>query len=94
MNWKAGLQKLSVWPPARQMHGLVMRVPIIGTALKTITQKAVPRETRVWVDIRAGLGKGLALHLDPRFEMDYASGQYEVHLQKALRALTTGLGCI
>jgi len=25
----------------------------------------VPREMRIWVYIRAGLGKGMALHLDP-----------------------------
>jgi FkbM family methyltransferase len=86
MNWKAGIQKLSVWPPARQAHDLLVHVPIIGTALKKLTRRAVPLESRVWIDIRAGLGKGLALYLDPRFEMDYANGKYEVHLQKALSA--------
>jgi FkbM family methyltransferase len=86
MKWRAGIQKLSVWPPARQVYALLTRVPLVGPALKKFTRMAIPRETRVWVDIHAGLGKGLALHLDPRFEMDYASGKYEVHLQKALLA--------
>jgi FkbM family methyltransferase len=84
MNWKTGIQKLSLWSPARRAHALLVHIPIIGPAVKTLTRVAVPRETRVWVDIRAGLGKGLALYLDPRFEMDYASGKYEVRLQKAL----------
>jgi FkbM family methyltransferase len=86
MNWRAGIQKLSGWPPARQAYGLLIHIPIIGTALKKLTRSAVPLETRVWIDIRAGLGKGLTLYLDPRFEIDYASGEYEVHLQKALSA--------
>lgn len=86
MNWRAGIQKLSVWPPARKVHALLTYVPMIGTALKKLTRRALPREMRIWVNIRAGLGKGLALHLDPRFEMDYASGKYEMHLQKALSA--------
>ena len=86
MNWKAEIQKLSVWPPARQARDLLAGIPIIGTALKKLTRGVVPLDTRVWIDIRAGLGKGLALYLDPRFEMDYASGKYEVHLQKALSA--------
>lgn len=86
MNWRAGIQKLIVWPPARQLHAFLIHVPILGTALTKLTQRAVPREMRIWVDIRAGLGKGLALHLDPRFEMDYASGKYEMQIQKALSA--------
>ena len=86
MNWKAGIQKLSLWPAAREAHDLLVRMPIIRTALKKLTRSAVPLDTRVWTDIRAGLGKGLALYLDPRFEMDYASGKYEVHLQRALSA--------
>jgi len=86
MNWKAGIQKLSVWPPARQAYDVLVHIPIIGTALKKLTRRAVPLETRVWIDIRAGLGKGLSLYLDPRFEMDYVSGKYEMDLQKALSA--------
>jgi FkbM family methyltransferase len=86
MNWRAGIRKLSVWPPARQVHALLMRVPIIGTAVRKLAQRVVPREMRIWVNIRGGLGKGLALHLDPRFEMDYASGRYELRIQKALSA--------
>lgn len=86
MNWRARIQRLSVWLPARRVHAALTLVPIVGTALRKLTQRAVPRDTRVWVDIRAGLGKGLALHLDPRFEMNYANGKYEVHLQKALSA--------
>jgi FkbM family methyltransferase len=86
MNWRIGIQKLSVWPPARQVHAFLIRVPVIGPAVRELTQRAVPRGMRIWVDIRAGLGKGLALHLDPRFETDYATGRYETRLQKALSA--------
>jgi FkbM family methyltransferase len=84
MNWRDGIQKLSVWRPARRVHALLIRVPVIGTVLEKLTRSAVPQQTRVWVNIPSGLGKGLAVRLDPRFEMNYASGTYETNLQKAL----------
>jgi len=95
MKWRAGIQKLSVWPPARQVHAILTRVPLVGSALKKLTRRAIPRETRVWVDIRAGLGKGLALHLDPRFEMDYASGEIRsAPSESAIGASASGLRCV
>jgi FkbM family methyltransferase len=84
MNWKARIQKLSAWPLARQAHGLLLHIPVVGIALKKLTGSMVPLESRVWIQIRAGLGKGLALYLDPRFEMDYAGGKYELQVQTAL----------
>lgn len=87
MNWRAGIQKLSLWPPARHVYSFLVRLSIFRNILKKLSRTAVPEQTRIWVDIPAGLGKGLALHLDPRFEMNYASGQlYEMNLQRALSA--------
>ena len=87
MNWRVGIQKLSLWPPARRVYSFLVRLSIFRNILKKLTRTAVPEQTRIWVDIPAGLGKGLALNLDPRFEMNYASGQlYEMNLQRALSA--------
>jgi FkbM family methyltransferase len=44
----------------------------------------LPYETWVWIRIRAGLGKGLWVHLDPRFEAVYVDGEYESPLQDSL----------
>jgi FkbM family methyltransferase len=68
------------------VYSLLARISIFRNVLKKLTRTAVPEQTRVWVDVPAGLGKGLALNLDPRFEMQYASGMYEINLQKALSA--------
>jgi len=86
MNWNSFLQTLSVSMPARQAYALAVRVPVIRTVVRTLSRGAIPPGSRIWVDIRGGLGKGLALNLDPRFETQYAIGDYELHLQRALSA--------
>jgi FkbM family methyltransferase len=44
----------------------------------------MPEETRVWLRISDGLGKGLWAHLDPRYETIYADGRYEPPIQRVL----------
>jgi len=56
----------------------------LGGFLRRLVRRVVPVEAHVWLRISGGLGKGLWAHLDPRFEMDYASGKYEPPIQQAL----------
>jgi FkbM family methyltransferase len=84
MNWKTGIQKLSTSATVRRAHALLTRIPALATVVKKFTRTAIPRETRLWLRISAGLGKGLWVHLDPRFEMEYADGKYEPRIQEAL----------
>jgi hypothetical protein len=85
MNWKMALQKLSISSAARGSYAHLTRVALIGPILRKLGRAALPEGTRVWVPIRGGLGEGLLLYLDPRFEMDYASGNYETQIQDVLR---------
>lgn len=45
---------------------------------------AIPSGTRVWLPVSSGPGKGLWLHLDSRFEIVYASGEYERRIEALL----------
>jgi FkbM family methyltransferase len=38
----------------------------------------------VWASIRSGPGKGLRIHLNPRYEMEYLEGDYEVSVERIL----------
>jgi FkbM family methyltransferase len=86
MKWKKRLQKLSVWPPARRAHSVLKRCPLVGTAVTKLTSSFMPPDSRIWVNVPAAFGKELALYLDPRFEMHYATGKYELPVQQALSA--------
>ena len=45
---------------------------------------AIPLDARLWVHIPVGPESGVWAHLDPRFEMEYASGTYEFQVQREL----------
>jgi FkbM family methyltransferase len=62
------------------------RIPFVGKTVNIFVRAALPQDTRIGVRMRSGLGKGLALYLDPRFEMDYVGGNYERLIQEALAA--------
>jgi len=57
---------------------------MVGSPLRHLALRMFPPGTLVWTRISSGPGKGLWVHLDPRFEMDYASGNYETSIQRAL----------
>jgi FkbM family methyltransferase len=78
------IRRLSCSPIARQCYDAASKVPILGPALKKFIRSVLPYETRVWIRIRAGLGKGLWVYLDPRFEAVYVDGEYENLLQDSL----------
>jgi FkbM family methyltransferase len=84
MNWKSVLPQLSTSLLLRKIYTFANRVPILGSALKSFSRIAIPADAFVWASIRSGPGKGLWIHLSPRFEMEYLEGNYEAPVEKIL----------
>lgn len=84
MNWKSKVQQLSTSKPLRRTYAFVSRVPLLGSILQKFLHIAIPPDTYVWVRIRSGPGRGLAVCLNPRFEMDYLEGEYEAPVERIL----------
>lgn len=81
---KAALSYLSHSRLIRKIYAALGAVPVLGPALRRLVRSVFPADTRVWLKISAGPGKGLWANLDPRFEMDYANGHYELKIQRVL----------
>ena len=89
--WNALVVQLSRSRNARHLYTALGGIPILGGLLRRLVRGRVPIEKNVWLRISGGLGQGLWAHLDPRFEMDYAGGEYEPPIQQALsKHLKTG----
>jgi len=84
MNWMSVVQQLSTSLPLRKIYTLANRVPILGSALKDFSRAAIPSDALVWKSIRSGPGKGLQIHLNPRYEMQYLEGDYEASVERIL----------
>src|SRR5882757_1150900 len=84
MNWMSVVQQLSTSLPLRKIYALANRVPILGSALKNFSRIAIPSDALVWKSIRSGPGKGLWIHLNPRYEMEYLEGDYEAPVEQVL----------
>jgi FkbM family methyltransferase len=68
----------------RRFYEMLRKAPVVGPPIHRLVNKFIPRGSRAWVPISSGLGSGLLVHLDVRFEMEYASGGYEILLQRQL----------
>jgi FkbM family methyltransferase len=84
MNWVSVVEQLSTALPLRKLYALASRVPILGPAVKNFLRSAIPPDTLVWKSIRSGPGKGLWIHLNPRYEMEYLEGDYEASVERIL----------
>jgi FkbM family methyltransferase len=84
MNWMSVVERLSTSLPLRKIYAFANRVPILGSALKNISRVAIPSDALVWTSIRSGPGKGLWIHLNPRYEMEYLHGDYEAPVGRIL----------
>jgi FkbM family methyltransferase len=84
MNWMSVVQQLSTSSPLRKIYTLANRVPILGSALRNFSRTAIPSDGLVWASIRSGPGKGLWIHLNPRYEMEYLEGSYEAPVERIL----------
>jgi FkbM family methyltransferase len=68
----------------RRLYTTIQGAPVVGPALQRLVRRLVPAEMLAWFHISAGLGKGLWVQLDPRFEIDYAHGAYEGFVEREL----------
>jgi FkbM family methyltransferase len=84
MNWMTAVQQLCTSPRLRKMYAVANRVPILGSALRNFSRIALPNDALVWASIRSGPGKGLAIRLNPRYEMGYLEGDYEAPVERVL----------
>jgi FkbM family methyltransferase len=69
---------------ARRAYSALSEASFVAPFLRRFIRKAFPIGTRVWLRIRVGLGKGLWVHLDPRFETNYAEGNYEPSVESVI----------
>jgi FkbM family methyltransferase len=84
MNWEVPIQRLSTSWKVRRLYSALRKLPRIGPVLREFVRGVLPVEMRVWSRIKAGPGKGLWIHLDPRFEIDYVRGVYEQAVERTL----------
>jgi len=59
---------------------------VIGAFVRRLVRSALPPGTKLWVRIPDGLGKGLWIYADPRFELGYTNGDHEPWLQQLLKS--------
>ncbi|PYU03548.1 MAG: hypothetical protein DMG33_16500, partial [Acidobacteria bacterium] len=84
MALKVLFQGLARWRWIRRLYAALSGAPMVGSHLRRLALRMFPPRALVWTHISSGPGKGLWVHLDPRFEMDYAKGNYEASIQRAL----------
>jgi FkbM family methyltransferase len=84
--WMPLIQQLSALPPLRKSYEFLIRVPMVGPILQKSLRFALPSNFLVWAVISSGPGKGLWIHLNPRFEMEYLEGNYESAVWKILQS--------
>lgn len=59
------------------VYSRIRRVPLFGELTHKLTTRMLPQGTRFVVTVRSGLGAGLSLSVDPRYEAQYAAGLHE-----------------
>jgi len=80
------LGTLSASSFARSLYSGLTHVPLLGTLVHAAAGKVFAGKKRVWARIPHGLGKGLWLKIDPRFEYQILSGEHEREAQELLAA--------
>lgn len=77
----------------RRTYAVCRSVPIVGSGLRRFVHAILPSETRLWIRIPAGLGKGLWMYADPRFELGYTNGDHEPWIQDLLKSELSPSAC-
>jgi FkbM family methyltransferase len=80
------IQQLSALPLLRKSYEFLIRVPIVGPILQRSLRFVLPSDFLIWAVIRSGPGKGLWIHLNPRFEMECLVGNYESAVWRILHS--------
>jgi FkbM family methyltransferase len=70
----------------RRTYGVCRSIPVLGVGFQKLVHAAMPLGTRLWVQIPEGLGKGLWMYADLRFELGYTNGDHEPWLQDLLQS--------
>lgn len=78
------LVRVSKYSWLQSLYNAVSHAPVVGGVLRRIARRVLPYGTRAWVQVRNGLGKGLWLHFDPRYEHSYLNGAHEPEVQRLL----------
>jgi FkbM family methyltransferase len=68
----------------RNSYAGCSRLPFLGSIVRKAAGTVVPTGERICVRIPRGLGKGLWLWIDPRFEERLLNGDYEPQVQEVL----------
>jgi FkbM family methyltransferase len=84
--WMSLIQQLSGSPLLRKSYQFLSRIYVVGPTLKKCSRFALPSDFLIWAVIRSGPGKGLWIHLNPRFEMEYLEGNYEPTVWRVLQS--------
>ena len=78
------LARVSCSPALQALYARVRRIPLVGRLSHRLGRRALPVGTLVCVQVRSGLGSGLILSVDPRYEAQYTAGQHENYLLQCL----------
>ena len=60
------------------------RIPVIGNALNWVGERAVPRESLLWIRVKEGAGAGLWFAVNPRTGLHVLEGSGEPQVQAVL----------
>jgi FkbM family methyltransferase len=71
---------------ARDAYGKLRGIPVIGRLVQKLVRTALPPGARLWIRIPEGLGAGLWMYADPRFDLGYVNGDYEPWIQNLLKS--------
>ena len=71
-------------PFLRRAASRAYRLPMVGGALRNVTEYLVPSQERTWIQIPSGLGKGLWLKVLPKWEPGYLAGCPEEGMNQVL----------
>lgn len=63
------------------------RLPVLGGVLHAVSHRLFPGGRRARLIVRSGLGRGLVLEVDPRYEPRLARGDHEADIQQRLAEL-------
>jgi FkbM family methyltransferase len=70
----------------RSAYGVLRKIPGAGGGIEKLVHAALPPGKRLWIRIPEGIGKGLWMDVDPRFDMGYVNGNYEPWIQELLKS--------
>jgi FkbM family methyltransferase len=85
MSDKPIIDRIIFATPLRAVYNRLRVFPIFGSFLGVVVNWCYPQGSRLWVKVQTGLLKGAWMHLDPRYELSYSTGQYENIIQNVLK---------